>query len=66
MTLSHYKFRKRLEFNCYKKNREFVLRNEAYTSQVYVCFSLRYQVGYSKFYDCPTYKYTADRDLKRF
>jgi putative transposase len=64
MTMSLYKFRKRLEFDCFKEDRTLVVTNEAWTSKVCgSCGNINHDLGSSKYFHCPACNYQADRDI---
>jgi len=61
--LKFYKFKERLIFKAYEKNKKVVMVNEAYTSQTCCFCGSMYKPKCSKIYECKKCNKTVDRDI---
>ena len=62
--MTHYKLRRRIELECLKSSRKFVLVGEHWTSKTCgSCGEIKHDLGSTKVFKCPACTYEADRDL---
>ena len=65
LSLSHYSFRERLEYQCKKYGCNLKVVDEAYTSKTCSECGIQTDVGKSKVFNCsnPKCKFICDRDI---
>ena len=64
MTLSHYRFRMKLEQMSIKWNNKIIIIDEYLTSKTCCkCKNIKYNLGDNKIYDCSNCNLIIDRDI---